>query len=123
MSDAERWHEWTRSVTSIRMLDGNPIRVGTRALVRQPKFPPALWTVTALDPGRSFTWESGAPLIRVYAHHAVEPTPQGSRAALRLHYEGPVGRMLARMTRGITNRYLQLEATGLKRRSEGLTCS
>jgi uncharacterized protein YndB with AHSA1/START domain len=30
-------------------------------------------------------------------------------------------RLLARMTRVITDRYLQLEATGLKRRSEAIT--
>jgi uncharacterized membrane protein len=123
MSDAERWHEWTPSVTSIRLLDGRPLRVGHRALIRQPKFPPALWKVTALDDGRSFTWKSGAPLMRVFARHSVEPTPQGCRATLRLDYSGPLGRLLARMTRDITNRYLHLEASGLKRRSEELACS
>ena len=121
MADAERWHEWTPSVRSIRLLDIPPIRVGSRALIRQPKFPPAVWTVTALEPGRSFTWKSGAPGVWVYAHHSVEPVPGGTRATLMLHYEGVLARLIGRLTRGITNRYLTYEAEGLKRRSEAPT--
>ena len=118
MADVERWHEWTPSVKDIRRLDRGPFRVGSRALVRQPRFPPALWKVTALDAGRSFTWRSGMPGMRVHAHHSVEPIEGGARATLRLHYEGALGRLMGRMTQAITNRYLGVEAAGLKRRSE-----
>jgi uncharacterized membrane protein len=118
MSDAERWHEWTASVRSIRFLDKGPLRIGSRALIRQPRFPPAVWKVTALEPGRSFTWKTGAPGMWAYGRHSVAPAPGGSRANLHLHYEGALGRLLARLTRGITNRYLGLEAAGLKKRSE-----
>ena len=122
MADAERWHEWTPSVRSIRLLD-RPLKVGSRALIRQPKFPPAMWKVVALEPGRSFTWVTGAPGLKAFGQHSVEPSGTGSRATLRLHYEGALGRLLARLTRGITNRYLDFEATGLKRRSEELAAS
>jgi hypothetical protein len=77
-----------------------------------------MWKVTALDPGRGFTWKSGAPGMWVYAHHSVEPVEGGARATLRLRYEGVIGRLMGRMTHAITNRYLGLEAAGLKRRSE-----
>ena len=118
MRDAERWHEWTASVRSIRLLDKEPLHVGSRAMIRQPKFPPAMWTVTALDEGRSFSWKSGGPGTWVHAHHSVAPTAEGSRVTLGLRYEGPIGKLLARLTRSITERYLDLEAAGLKRRSE-----
>ena len=118
MSEAERWHEWTASVRSIRLLDSGPMRVGARAIVKQPRFPPALWKVIALEPGRSFTWKSGLPGMWVYASHRVDGSGTGSRVVLSLRYEGPIGKLLARLTRDITNRYLDLEATGLKRRSE-----
>jgi uncharacterized protein YndB with AHSA1/START domain len=120
MVDAERWHEWTPSVRSIRRLDSGPLRVGSRALIRQPRFPPAMWKVTALDPGRCFTWRSGAPGMWVYALHSVESVEGGARATLRLHYEGVIGRLMGRITHAITNRYLDFEAAGLKRRSEEL---
>jgi hypothetical protein len=54
----------------------------------------------------------------VQAHHSVTPSEHGSRAVLSLRYLGAIGRLLGRMTRGITNRYLGFEAAGLKRRSE-----
>src|SRR5262245_33503431 len=117
MSDTDRWHEWTPSVNSIKRLDNGAFAVGSRAVIRQPKFPPALWTITAMTPGRSFTWENRAPGIRVIAHHFADPTATGSRATLSLRYEGMLARLLARLTRGITNRYLEMEASGLKARA------
>jgi hypothetical protein len=54
----------------------------------------------------------------VYGQHSVQPVGSGTRATLRLYYEGPLGGVMARMTRDITNRYLGMEAAGLKKRSE-----
>ena len=118
MSDTERWHEWTPSVTSVRRLGGAPFAVGSRVMIRQPKFPPALWKLTAIEPGRSFTWVSVAPGLRVVAHHQVEPTAAGSRATLSLDLQGLFGGVFGRMTKDITERYLAFEAKGLKARSE-----
>lgn len=118
MRDVERWHEWTSSVTSIRILGGAPLAVGARAVIRQPRFPPAVWKVIDLTPNRGFTWKSGFPGAWVHAGHSIDATGAGSRVTLRLRYEGPIGRLMARMTRDITNRYLAMEAAGLKRRSE-----
>ena len=118
MADVERWPEWTASVTNVRRLDSGPFVVGSRAVIRQPKFPPALWTVTAVDGKRSFAWINRAPGIKVTARHAIETVGRVSRATLSLRYEGLLGGLVARLTRGITNRYLQMEATGLKQRSE-----
>jgi hypothetical protein len=118
MSDGERWHEWTASVTSVRRLDQGPLRIGSRALIRQPRFPPAVWTVTTLEPGHRFVWKSGMPGMWVYGDHTVEAIPTGTRATLKLSYDGMLARLMGRLTRGITNRYLDMEASGLKRRSE-----
>jgi Polyketide cyclase / dehydrase and lipid transport len=118
MSDTDRWHEWTPSVTSVRRIGDAPFAVGSRVVIRQPKFPPALWRLTVIEPGRSFTWISWAPGLRVVARHGVEPTAAGSRAMLSLELQGIFGGLFGRMTRGITERYLAFEASGLKARSE-----
>src|SRR5687768_15148298 len=84
MADVERWPDWTASVRSIRRLDSGPLQPGSRALIRQPRFPPAMWTVTAVDPGRAFTWKSGMPGMWVYAQHSINEADGGARVTLSL---------------------------------------
>jgi uncharacterized membrane protein len=119
MRDVERWPEWTASVTSVRLRNGGPLGFGHRAVIRQPRLPPAFWRVTELDEGRGFTWVSGVPGMRVVARHRVEPSATGARATLSIRYDGLLGAVLARMTDKLNRSYLQMEAEGLKRRSEG----
>ena len=114
MSGVERWHEWTPSITRIDLLDAGPLGVGSRARVYQPKLLPALWQVTDVDEGRSFTWISRAPGAIATATHSVEPTESGSHVTLTLAYAGLLGPMLAKILRGITERYMGMEARGLK---------
>ena len=120
MRDVERWAVWTPSITEVRLLDGRPFEVGARARVRQPKLPPALWQVTELDDTRRrFVWVSRALGLRVTGLHAVEPEGDGSRATLGLEFAGLLGPFWARLSRGITERYVAMEARGLKAHSEG----
>lgn len=118
MSDVERWHEWTPSIRKVVRLDSGPMGVGSRVRVHQPRLPVAFWQVTEWQPGRYFTWVSRNPGVRVTARHAIEPIAGGSRVTLSLQYEGIFGALLARVTRSITERYVDLEARGLKARSE-----
>lgn len=118
MTDIEHWPDWTASVRNIQRLTPGPLAVGSRARIRQPKLAPALWEVTSLDPGRQFTWVTRAPGVFVTAHHRIEPAAGGSQVTLSVNYGGPLGTIVAWLTGGLNDRYLDLEATGLKRRSE-----
>ena len=61
--DVERWPEWTESVTSVRLLGTAPLAVGSRAEISQPRIPTGTYTVTAVEPGRSFTWGNGLVFV------------------------------------------------------------
>ncbi len=119
MRDVERWAEWTASVTSIRRLGSGPLAAGSKLEIRQPKLPPAVWTVVEVIEGRSFTSTTGGPGVLVTARHWIEPIPSGCRVSLSLAFTGFFGGIVARLCRTLNNRYLDLEAAGLKRRSEG----
>lgn len=117
MSDIERWAEWTPTVTRIERLERGRLGVGSRARIWQPKLRPAVWEVTELVDGRSFTWFTRAPGVRVIAKHGVQGTPDGTRATLSLRFAGPFGWLVGLATSGLTRRYLALEAQGLRERS------
>jgi len=118
MCDTERWAEWTSSITSVQPLESGPLALGRRYRIRQPKVPPATWTVTELDDGRSFAWVTGTPLAWVKGRHLVESAGAATRVTLTLDFFGPLGPAVAWLTRGLNQRYIALEAGGLKRRSE-----
>ena len=114
LSDVERWHTWTSSITSVD-LDG-ALAVGATAKVRQPRLPPVTWTVTEVVPGRSFTWRSSAPGSRAVGEHAITPTGGATcEVRLALDQEGPLGSLIGLLYRGLTRRYVQMEADGLAR--------
>jgi uncharacterized membrane protein len=118
MSDVERWPEWTASISRVRLYTGSPLEVGSRAIVKQPRFPAAQWLVTEVEQDRGFVWVSIGPGLTVTARHEIEPMAEGSRVTLSLEYAGILSGLLLWLTRGITVRYVDLEAEGLKRRAE-----
>jgi uncharacterized membrane protein len=121
LADVERWPEWTDSVSSVRQLDPGPLAVGSRVEISQPRIPTGTYTVTALEPGRAFTWEQRQPGSTVVAHHECVPLPDGgTRVELSVGMSGAIGGIVGRLYRRLTERYLALEAAGLKSRSEGM---
>lgn len=119
LRDVERWPEWTPTVTSVRPVDPGPFDVGTRVVIRQPKLGATKWRVTELHEGSGFTWVSHSPGVHVTARHQIEPAPTGSRVTVSLKFAGPLAGVVTRFSRGLTERYLALEAEGLKARAEG----
>ena len=119
--DVERWPEWTESVSNVRPLDPGILAVGSRVEISQPRVPTGTYTVTAFEPPSAFTWEQRQPGSRVSAHHQCTPLPDGgTRVELRVVMSGALGGVVGRLYRKLTERYLAMEAAGLKARAEGL---
>jgi uncharacterized membrane protein len=117
--DVERWAEWTASITSIVPLDGPGIEVGNRFEIRQPRFPKLVWEVTEVDPGRGWTWRQRSPGNTTLAsHEVVAQGPERTLVRQRIDQRGPIGAVVGVLMRRLTRRYLELEAQGLKQRSE-----
>lgn len=119
LTDIDHWHEWTDSVSSIKRLNNGPFAEGTLVLIKQPKFPPALWRITEIISLKSFTWENSGPGMHSVATHRVEAVQKGSRVSLSIDYQGMLGGAFGKLTGGITERYIAMEAAGLKKRVEG----
>ena len=119
-SDVEHWPEWTESVTSVQRLDEGPLRIGSRARIRQPRLPTAEWEVTDLVPGQSFTWVARGPGIISTGSHVVASTDREGQvtATASLEQAGALGWLIGLLTKRLTDRYLQIEVRGLKARCE-----
>jgi uncharacterized protein YndB with AHSA1/START domain len=120
LCDVRQWPRWTPSVSGVDLLNGEQLRVGSRALVRQPKIQDMEWTVTALEPGQSFAWRAHNPGITVVAAHLIEPAAAGSRLTLSVEQSGVCGLLLRPFIGGLTRRYMRMEAFGLKTRCESM---
>lgn len=119
IADVERWREWTPSITSIEPLDPGGLAVGVRFRVLQPKFPPVVWRVSSVVPGRSFEWVARSPGMTSTGRHVVEPRPGGgSVVTLAVIQEGFLAAVVGRMLAPLSRSYVEMEAEGLKRRSE-----
>jgi uncharacterized protein YndB with AHSA1/START domain len=119
LTDVERWPEWTPSITRIERLDTEPLGRGSRVRVIQPNLRPGVWTIVEWSPGRSFTWRMRAPGLGIVADHSIRPEPNGCSVELRVRYEGFLGGLVGRAYGAITERYMNLEADGLRARAEG----
>ena len=92
LREVELWPEWAPTVTSVRRLDDGPL----------------------------FTWVATGPGVHTTARHLLEELGTGStRVTLAVEQAGPVGVVMGRFYRRLTDRYLTAEAEGIKARSEG----
>ena len=118
-SDVERWPEWTASVRTSEYADGADLVVGARVRIDQPKLPTAQWEVTAVDPGRSWTWVAKGPGVRTTATHTLVAVDAGTtRVHQTIEQHGPLGVVIAKVYGRLTRDYLRMEAAGLKHRCE-----
>ncbi|HET6563208.1 MAG TPA: SRPBCC family protein [Marmoricola sp.] len=109
ISDVARWPEWLDTVDSVERLDDGPFRVGSRARVKQPGFPAAVWEVTELVDGHHFTWEAAGPGFRSIGRHVVVPAGDGADVTLGIEQTGPLAGLVTRLWGRRTRDYVERE--------------
>ena len=120
MMAVERWPEWTESMKSVERLDEGEFAVGSKAKLKIRRSPNAnVWTVTELTPNRSFTWETNSGGVKGIAAHVIEPDGNGSKVTLTVALSGIVATLFGWMIGSESKKNVEMEAAGLKKRSEG----
>lgn len=121
VADVEDWPRWTASMDDVKRLDEGPLRVGSRARIKQPGLPVYVWEVTDLNEGTSFTWVARTPGVVARAGHEVIATADGSRLVLSLTWTGVFGPLAGWLMGRRTRTSIMRDAEGHKACAEAFT--
>jgi uncharacterized membrane protein len=119
LSDLEAWPRRIETVDVVELLTPAPMSKGSRVRLKQPKLPEGTWDITVWDAPSYFEWRQKSGGITSVAGHRVEMLEGGrSRLTLSLDMRGLLIAVVGRFYKGLTNRYMTIEAQGMKRAAE-----
>ena len=119
LSDLEAWPQRIETVDTVELLTPAPIGTGSRVRLKQPKLPEGVWEITTWDAPAYFEWTQKMTGTTTVAGHRVESLGDGrSRLTLTLDMRGLLFAIVGRFYKDLTNRYMTLEAEGMKRAAE-----
>jgi uncharacterized membrane protein len=119
LSDLEAWPHRIETVDVVERLTPTPVGEGSRFRLKQPKLPEGTWDVTVWDAPSYFEWRQKSGGATSVAGHRVEALEDGrSRLTLTLDMRGLLVPIVTLFYKGLTNRYMTLEAQGMKRAAE-----
>jgi uncharacterized membrane protein len=119
LSALEAWPQRIETVDTLELLTPAPITKGSRVRLKQPKLPQSTWDVTVWDAPSYFEWTQKTGGASSVAGHRVESLGEGrARLTLTLDMRGFLIPIFGRFYKDLTNRYMNIEAEGMKRASE-----
>lgn len=119
LSDLEAWPRRIETVDVVELLTPPPVAEGTQVRLMQPKLPEGTWDITVWDAPTYFEWQQKSGGVTSVAGHRVEALDGGrSRLTLTLDMRGLLIPIVALFYKDLTNRYMTLEALGMKRAAE-----
>ena len=119
LTDLEAWPQRIETVDVVELVTPAPLGVGSRVRLKQPRLPEGIWEVTVWDAPSFFEYRQRSTGVTSVAGHRVEALAEGrSRLTLNLEMRGPLVAVVAVFFRDLTNRYMTLEAQGMKRAAE-----
>jgi uncharacterized membrane protein len=119
LSDLEAWPRRIETVDVVELLTPAPVAKGSRVRLKQPRLPESTWNITVWDAPSYFEMSQKSGGITSIAGHRVEALDEGrSRLTLGLDMRGPLIPIFGLFSKGMTNRYLAIEAEGMKDAAE-----
>jgi uncharacterized membrane protein len=118
LCDLESWPRRIETVDVVELLTPAPITIGSQVRLKQPRLPEGTWDITVWDAPSYFEWTQKTGGITSVAGHRVEALGEGrARLTLTLDMRGFLI-VIALFYKGLTNRYMNFEAEGMKRAAE-----
>ena len=119
LTDLEAWPQRIETVDVVELLTPAPVGVGSHVRLKQPKLGEGTWEVTVWDAPSYFEFRQQSGGVTIVAGHRVEALEEGrSRLTLTLEMQGLLVPIFGRLYRDLTNRYMTIEAQGMKRAAE-----
>ena len=119
LTDLEAWPRRIDTVEAVELVTPPPVSQGSRVRLKQPKLPEGVWDVTVWDAPSYFAWtQKTGGIISVAGHRVAALGDACARLTLTLDMRGFLVPVVALFYKDLTNRYMALEADGMKRASE-----
>jgi uncharacterized membrane protein len=119
LSAIQTWPERIDTVDAVELLTPAPIARGSRVRLTQPKLPVGTWEITVWDAPSYFEWTQKAGGATTVAGHRVDALGEvRARLTLTLDMRGLLIPIFGRLYKDLTDRYISLEAEGMKRAAE-----
>ena len=119
LSDLAAWPGRIETVDVVELLTPAPLSRGSRVRLKQPKLPEGTWDITVWEAPSYFEWRQKSGGVTSVAGHRVEVLEEGrSRLTLSLDMRGPLIPVVGLFYKDLTNRYMTLEADGMKHSAE-----
>ncbi len=119
LTDFEAWPQRIETVDAVQLLTPAPVGEGSRVRLKQPKLPEGTWDVTAWDAPAYFEFGQKSGGVTNVAGHRVDALEDNrSRLTLTLDMCGLLVPIVGLFYKDLTNRYMTVEAEGIKRAAE-----
>ena len=119
LTDIEAWPQRIETVDVVELLTPAPVGQASRVRLKQPRLPEGTWEVTAWEAPSFFEWRQKTSGVTSVAGHRVQALEEGrSRLTLTLEMRGLLVPVVGLFYKDLTNRYMTIEAEGIKRAAE-----
>ena len=119
LTDLEAWPQRIETVDALELLTPPPVALGSRVRLKQPKLGEGTWEVTLWDAPSYFEFRQQSGGVTSVAGHRVAALEEDrSRLTLTIEMRGLLVPVFGRLFKGLTTRYMTVEAQAMKRAAE-----